>query len=329
MSFACGPIACSQLDGLEHYRACTDCASSSAPIDEAGVSRDASEGSSDGEESASHDAVASALDAGGDSGARDDAGGDGASDAPYVETDTGAADTGSGGPLDGGEGDSGRVDGGDASAATISLGLVAFYRFDETSGTSAADSSGNGHTATLSGGATFASGLQNNAVTLSGSNEYVSLPSGIVSGLSSFSICTWVKLSAAPQWSRIFDFGTGMTEYMFLTPNSGAGTRFGITTAGNGQEQQLNATALATGSWQHVAVTLTASTGTLYVDGAQVSQSTTMTLSPMSLGTTPQNWIGRSEFAVDPYVSGQVDNFRIYDRALSAAEVQAIYAADL
>jgi Concanavalin A-like lectin/glucanases superfamily len=317
----CGPIACSQLDGLEQYRACADCASGGAPSDVAGAVGDGDAAGS--EESGGNEAAAGAPDAGRGTDVRE-AGGDGAIEAPDVGADAGAGAAG-----DSGEGDSGRVDGGDASASTLSSGLVALYLFDETSGTSAADSSGNGHAATLSGGATFASGLQNNAVTLSGSNQYVSLPSGIVSGLSSFSICTWVKLSAAPQWSRIFDFGTGTTEYMFLTPNSGAGTRFGITTAGNGQEQQLNAPALATGSWQHVAVTLTAGTGTLYVNGAQVAQNTNMTLSPMSLGTTTQNWLGRSQFGVDPYLSGQIDNFRIYDRALSAAEVQTLYAGDL
>ncbi len=54
-----------------------------------------------------------------------------------------------------------------------------------------------------------------------------------------------------------------------------------------------------------------------------------MTLSPMSLGTTTQNWLGRSQFPVDPYLNAQIDNFRIYNRALSAAEVQTIYAGNL
>jgi hypothetical protein len=310
---AFGPIACSQLEGLAQYRACLDCAGSSPP-DEAGAVDDDSEDSGDG--------PVRAPDAGSDGKA---AGGDAAPNGPEVR-DTGTGEAGDSGPGDGGLAEAG--DAGDGG--TISAGLVAFYPFDETSGTSANDASGNGHTATLSGGATFASGLQDNAVSLSGSNQYVSLPSGIVSSLSSFSICTWVKLSTAPpQWARIFDFGTGTNTYMFLTPNSGAGTRFSITTSGNGQEQQINAPALTTGTWRHVAVTRTGNTGTLYVDGAEVAQNTAMTLSPMSLGTTTQNWIGRSQFPVDPYLSAQIDNFRIYDRALSAAEVQTIYAGNL
>jgi hypothetical protein len=313
-------MACSQLEGLDRYHACANCTGSAAPSDNGGALRDRSDGSG------ASDATVSTPGAGDDEGAGEAAGGDGA----IVAFDAGS-DTGTGEAGDSGNGNGGNPDGGDAGdGGTISAGLVAFYPFDETSGTSAADVSGNGHTATVVGGATFASGLQKNAVTLSGSSQYVTLPSGIVNGLTSFSICTWVKLSAAPQWARIFDFGTGMTTYMFLTPNSNAGTlRFGITIGGNGQEQQLNAPALATGSWQHVALTRTANTGTLYVNGAEVAQSTTMTLSPMSLGTTTQNWLGRSQFAVDPYLSGQLDNFRIYDRALSAAEVQVLYAGDL
>jgi hypothetical protein len=142
-------------------------------------------------------------------------------------------------------------------------------------------------------------------------------------------MCTWVNLSTVTTWSRIFDFGTGTTAYMFLTPNSGAGVRFSVTTGGPAQEQQMNAATLATGSWQQVAVTLAANTGTLYVNGVQVAQNTSMTLNPASLGTTTQNWLGRSEFAGDPYLNGQIDNLRVYDRALSAAEVQSLYAGHL
>jgi hypothetical protein len=214
-------------------------------------------------------------------------------------------------------------DGGD-----IDSGLVVFYKFDEISGTTAADSSGNNQTATLVG-AGFSGGLQNNALTMNGSGQYASLPSGIASDLTSFSICTWVNLYSSTQWSHIFDFGTGTTTYMFLTPNSGTSIRFSITTGGTAQEQQLNATALAQGSWHQVTVTLVATTGTLYVDGAQVAQNTSMTLNPASLGTTTQNWLGRSEFATDPYLNGRLDNFRIYDRALSAGEIQTLYADHL
>jgi hypothetical protein len=61
------------------------------------------------------------------------------------------------------------------------------------------------------------------ALSLCGNNEYVGLPSGIVSGLSDFTISAWVNPSANTAWSRVFDFGTGTGDYMFLTLNAGGG----------------------------------------------------------------------------------------------------------
>jgi hypothetical protein len=148
-----------------------------------------------------------------------------------------------------------------------------------------------------------------------------------VSSLIDFTISTWVNLDAASGWSRIFDFGSGITSNMFLTPANGAtGTvRFAITTSGGGGEQQINGTsALPTGAWTHVAVTLSGNLGILYVNGVEVGRNEALTLTPMSLGSTTQNWIGRSQYP-DPYLDGRVDDFRIYDNALPASDVLALF----
>jgi hypothetical protein len=49
-----------------------------------------------------------------------------------------------------------------------------------------------------------------------------------------------------------------------------------------------------------------------------------MTHAPFRLGATGQNWIGRSQYGADPYFNGKIDDFRIYQGALSAAEVAAL-----
>ena len=49
------------------------------------------------------------------------------------------------------------------------------------------------------------------------------LPNGIVSGLHDFTISAWVNPSANSAWSRVFDFGTGTNDYMFLTLSAGGG----------------------------------------------------------------------------------------------------------
>jgi hypothetical protein len=164
-----------------------------------------------------------------------------------------------------------------------------------------------------------------NAVELSGNGEYVDLPDGIVSGLHDFTISAWVNPSANSAWSRVFDFGTGTSDYMFLTLSAGGGPlRFAITTSGNGAEQQINAPGtLPLNTWSHVAVTLSGNTGTLYVNGQPVGTNTNMTLTPAALGATSNNWIGRSQFA-DPFLAATVDDFQIYDHALSAADIAAL-----
>jgi concanavalin A-like lectin/glucanase superfamily protein len=180
-----------------------------------------------------------------------------------------------------------------------------------------------GDTSTCTATGDRVTGELGNAVSLCGNGEYVDLPSGIVSGLHDYTISAWVNPSENSTWSRVFDFGTGTNTNMFLTLDAGgSGLRFAITNSGNGNEQRITSSAgtLPTDRWSHVAVTLSGTTGTLYVDGEAVGTNDGMTLDPAALGTTTQNYIGKSQYN-DPYLSGAVDDFQIYDRALSASEV--------
>ena len=176
---------------------------------------------------------------------------------------------------------------------------------------------------TLVNGSTYLSPSQvgSSVVDLDGTNDYVDLPDGSVDGLDDFTIAAWVRLDSTAAWRRLFDFGSGTNDYMYLAPTNGSNLRFAIR-SGGGTEQVISGTALAINTWVHVAVTKTGSTGRLYVNGVQSgSSNTSMTLSPDDLGFTTQNWIGRSQYSADPYLNGRVDDFRIYERGLSTAEV--------
>jgi hypothetical protein len=202
--------------------------------------------------------------------------------------------------------------------------IFGWWKFDATSGTTAADSGYGGNPGTLQSGATWGVGAISNAVHLNGTaNGYASLPSGLVSALNDFTISTWVKVDANATWARVFDFGSGTGTYMFLAPASGgASVRYAITT-GSGEQQLNRAGNLSTGVWHHLAVTLSGSTGVLYVDGVPANTNLSMTLKPSSLGSTTQNYIGKSQWS-DPNLTGSVDDFRLYSRALSATEVAAL-----
>jgi len=201
---------------------------------------------------------------------------------------------------------------------------IIWYKMDETSGSTAADSSGNGKNGTLTGGS-WVAGHINNALNLNGSTQYVTMPGNIVSNLNDFTVATWVKVTSNSSWARIFDFGINTNTYMFMAPQSGDNTfRYAITNSGNGSEQRIDGTTLSTGTWHHVAVTLVGNTGRLYVDGAQVGSNASMTLHPSGLGNTTANYIGKSQWS-DPYLNGQIDDFRVYNRGLSASEILSLY----
>jgi len=142
---------------------------------------------------------------------------------------------------------------GDADANIMIVTPLAWYKSDASMGTTLTDSSGNGKTGMLTGSAGWTNGVSGNALSLTGGRA--NLPNGIVSGLDDFTIATWVRLDSVDTWSRIFDFGTGTTVNMFLTPEAGGTNgplRFAITTSGNGGEQQLNGPTLSAGTWYEI-----------------------------------------------------------------------------
>ncbi|MGP4047933.1 beta-L-arabinofuranosidase domain-containing protein [Streptomyces sp. 2A115] len=159
-----------------------------------------------------------------------------------------------------------------------------------------------------------------------GSYQYVDLPATVLGGASAITLSTWVKPTHNADWARIFDFGNNTTRYLYLAARNANGVpRFAITTGGPGNEQGLNGTAaLPLNQWSHLAVTISGSTGTLYVNGTSVAQNTSMTLNPAALGTLANNWLGRSNYATDPVFAGAYDEFNVWSRALTAAEITSL-----
>ena len=205
--------------------------------------------------------------------------------------------------------------------------LVHRYSFSESGGASTADSVGgpvwNG---SLPSGGTLSGGQ----LTLSASaSQYVSLPAGIVGGLSNLTAMAWVNLNTVSNWSRVFDFGNSTTVAMYMTAQNASTTNlyFAITTNSYTTEQPVYGNfPLSTGIWHQVALTLNGSTGTLYLDGNPVGTNAALTLNPVILGNTTNNYLGKSQWATDPYYNGQFEEFRIYNAALSPAEVAATCA---
>jgi hypothetical protein len=217
----------------------------------------------------------------------------------------------------------------DALAVISGTAPHAALSFNEGNGSTAADATGKGHAATLQAGATWATGRSGTAVALDGKGGYASLPADLMVDVADFTVAAWVYWNTAATWARVFDFGAGTGRYMMLAGRSSAGVaRFAITVDGYSGEQAIaGTTAVPTGRWVHVAVTLSGQTGTLYIDGVAAGTNAAMSLSPMQLLGTSQNWIGRSQFAADPSFDGRIDDFRIWRGALDAAAVAVLAGA--
>lgn len=135
-------------------------------------------------------------------------------------------------------------------------------------------------------------------------------------------VATWVNWDGGNNWQRIFDFGTGIYQNMFLTPSSGGGTMrlaFKDSVIGTDSEQQINTTALPTAQWVHLAAVLKGDYATLYVNGVAVGSVFNVPMNPIDF-TATQSYIGKSQYA-DPLFNGRVDDFRVYNHALSGAAV--------
>ncbi len=193
--------------------------------------------------------------------------------------------------------------------------IVARYEFDGNTLSSVGTAHG-----VLTGPASYVAGHLGQAIDLDGTTNYLTLPAGIANS-DDITIATWVNWDGGANWQRIFDFGNGTAQNMFLTPSSGGGTlRFVIK---DGTEQMVETSALPTGVWRHVAVTLSGNTGRIYVNGSLVASSGAMSFNPSAFNPVT-NYIGKSMYA-DPLFNGRIDGFHIYNYALSAAQIASLY----
>ena len=150
-------------------------------------------------------------------------------------------------------------------------GLAALYAMEDN----VQDTSGKGNNGTASGDPVYVQGPAGygKALSFDGLNDYVDLPIGtLVSTLSDTTIATQVRFgNTGGSWQRIFDFGTGTTNYMFLTPRTltTGPVRFAMRTAAVTEQFAMNAATLPSG-WHHVAVVIDSATMQirLYVDGS-------------------------------------------------------------
>lgn len=159
------------------------------------------------------------------------------------------------------------------------------------------------------------------SLTLNGTNTFLQLPAQ-VADFKEMTMAAWVNWqNTSSSWTRIFDFGNGTGEYMFLTPNNKS-SKMVFAVKKDGVETVLFETTKLTTGWHHVALTFDEDEVCFYLDGVQKCTSDEA-FSPADIQPT-RCYIGRSQFSSDPYFKGNIDDVRIYNYALSASDIASV-----
>lgn len=208
---------------------------------------------------------------------------------------------------------------------TSDITLAHRYSFNETSGTTVSDSVGGAAwDGSLPNGGTFGGGQLALAAT---NSEYVSLPSGILGGMSAVTIDAWATFSPSQPWNSWFvGFGNTRSDgtgelYIDVVPQAG---RVAISGSSPGYLAEHGA---ASGDWSGQTMHLTAVIDpphqyiAIYTNGvfAQAGPEPV----PLSAVAPDLAYLNRSLYTGDVYADRTVNEFRIYDGAMTPAEVAA------
>ena len=210
-------------------------------------------------------------------------------------------------------------------SATAPTGLVAAYSFNEGSGTSVTDRSGTGNAGTISGATRVAAGKYGAALSFDGVNDWVTVPDAASLDVGRVTVEAWVRPTAlGGMWRTVvFKERPGGLVYG-LYGSQGGGRALGQVDIG-GERNALGSSTMPLNTWTHLAVTYDASVLRLYVNGAPSGTAVVAGTIPSSTGVLRIG--GNSVWA--EWFAGQIDEIRVYNRALTQSEIQADMATAL
>jgi fibronectin type 3 domain-containing protein len=197
-------------------------------------------------------------------------------------------------------------------------GLVGAWGFSEGGGTTTADASGKGNGGTITGATWTTQGRYGNALSFNGTNSIVRVASSASLNLTTgMTLSAWVRPTAAQSgWRTILHRQTD--AYLLHASNGDPLHPAGGGTFGGSPDFVGGPTAIPVNTWTHVAVTYDLAAMRLYVNGTQAA--TKAATGAIETNANPL-WIGGNA-PYGEYFQGLIDEARVYNRALTPAEIQ-------
>ncbi|MGZ5347505.1 MAG: LamG-like jellyroll fold domain-containing protein, partial [Solirubrobacterales bacterium] len=198
-------------------------------------------------------------------------------------------------------------------------GLAGAWAFDEGAGTTTADASGRGNAGTLIGASWTTQGRYGNALSFNGASTVRVADSASLDLTTAMTLSAWIRPTALQSgWRTILQ--READAYFLNASNSDGPLRpSGGGTLGGNTQYLSGPTANPVDAWTHVALSYDGATLRLFVNGSQVSSRATAG----AIQTTDNPlWIGGNS-PYGEYFQGLIDEVRVYDRALSQADIQA------
>ena len=228
------------------------------------------------------------------------------------------------------------------AALTPASGLVGYWKFDNASGTTATDNSGNGNNGALVGDATWGIGYLNGGLSLDGQSGYVRVPStpNLEQVSNAVTICAWINFGTNITYTagdmqdvvrKVISESTNLPPYSAYDlviqsfGNRILEVRMGVTRASDLTRGTSGWSKAHTyGYWYHLAGVYDGSTVQIYVNGVLESSTS---FSGTLLQTSQPLCIGRYG-TVGEAMNGIVDDLHLYNRALSATEIETLFNAN-
>ncbi len=212
---------------------------------------------------------------------------------------------------------------------------VGYWKFDDGSGTSAVDSSGYGHTARLFNGVSWVAGKMGDAVaTLAPRRQYVGIPQIDLSTTKAATVTLWSNRTYSTVGGHtLFEATTNFNNYttgFAFFPDDATCDGIQVALHGNVGYVANCYGQPSSGVWHHIAVVFDKT----QTGGSQVKYYLDGALQPVSwnlYASTNTNYFGNNPLFLfcrgggTEFNSGEIDDFRIYNTALTAAQIRAIY----